>query len=163
MSRQVLYWFETELTPEFFLPERFPIFIRCAEDTADSFYGFPTLSTVSGVIKIAGEQHKEYTDPDSINRDVSAEEITSMFERVSKHLKISEKCSNAMVCMYTETPDCDFVIDRLPENPEVILVSPCSGHGFKHSAGVGEIVKELIENDSSTIDISEFSLSRFEA
>ena len=48
-----------------------------------------------------------------------------------------------MTCLYTVTPDSHFLIDRHPRNERVLVVSPCSGHGFKHSAGIGEAVAEL--------------------
>ena len=48
-----------------------------------------------------------------------------------------------MTCLYTVTPDLHFLIDRHPRNERVLVVPPCSGHGFKHSAGIGEAVANL--------------------
>jgi sarcosine oxidase len=64
-------------------------------------------------------------------------------------------------CLYTVTPDFAFVIDVHPDSPRVIVASPCSGHGFKHSAAVGEALSELVTAGSSRIDLSAFSLRRF--
>ncbi len=49
----------------------------------------------------------------------------------------------AKTCLYTMTPDGDFIIDRLPGAPNVVVASPCSGHGFKFAPVIGEIVADL--------------------
>ena len=64
-------------------------------------------------------------------------------------------------CMYTMTPDSRFVIDRHPERPNVIVASPCSGHGFKYSAAIGEVLAQLVTVGTSSLDISPFALARF--
>ena len=63
-------------------------------------------------------------------------------------------------CIYTLTPDYRFVIDRHPEHGNVIFASACSGHGFKHSAAIGETLAEMALTGSSTIDTSSFKLAR---
>jgi sarcosine oxidase len=68
----------------------------------------------------------------------------------------------AVACLYTVTPDSNFLIDYHPENERILVVSPCSGHGFKHSAAIGEMVAECVIERSSKIDMSTFSLSRFD-
>ena len=74
---------------------------------------------------------------------------------------IKENCIQAKACMYTVTPDSEFVIDYHPTIPEVIIVSPCSGHGFKHSAAIGEVVSKMALNKELTLDISNFRIDRF--
>ncbi|MEM6284491.1 MAG: FAD-dependent oxidoreductase, partial [Chloroflexota bacterium] len=64
------------------------------------------------------------------------------------------------VCMYTVTPDNHFIIDFHPESERVVIASPCSGHGFKHSAAVGETLAELALNGVATLNIDAFKLSR---
>ena len=64
-------------------------------------------------------------------------------------------------CMFTNTPDEHFIIDRLPDAPEVLVVSACSGHGFKFCSVVGEIVADLAEGGKSAHDLSLFRLGRF--
>jgi sarcosine oxidase len=63
--------------------------------------------------------------------------------------------------MYTVTPDAGFIIDRHPAMDRVLVVSACSGHGFKHSAGVGEAVAQLALTGRSDIDLAPFALGRF--
>jgi sarcosine oxidase len=59
------------------------------------------------------------------------------------------------------TPDHDFIIDRLPDAPNVIVASPCSGHGFKFAPVVGEILAQLVTEGETPHDISRFRLARF--
>ncbi len=68
----------------------------------------------------------------------------------------------SVTCLYTVTPDSHFLIDRHPENERILVVSPCSGHGFKHSAAIGEAAAETITKGQSRIDLSAFTLSRFQ-
>jgi glycine/D-amino acid oxidase-like deaminating enzyme len=74
---------------------------------------------------------------------------------------ISARCLRTETCLYTVTPDAGFVIDRHPEIENVILVSACSGHGFKHSAAIGEAVAQLLVDGESALDLSHFRLARF--
>jgi sarcosine oxidase len=59
------------------------------------------------------------------------------------------------------TPDEDFILDRLPAAPAVIVASPCSGHGFKFAPVVGEIIADLVTQGETAHDISRFRLGRF--
>lgn len=157
--RQVLYWFELE--DNFELYKRMPIFIwMYGIDTNNFFYGFPSLD--SSTIKIAGEEFEIEGNPDDVKRDVAEKEIRAMYENFIKgRMKgVSDKCVKTSVCLYTQTPDSSFVIDFHPEHENVIIASPCSGHGFKHSAAIGETLAELTIDGVSKIDISKFNLRR---
>lgn len=61
-----------------------------------------------------------------------------------------------VTCLYTTTKDGRFVILRHPENPDVTVVSACSGHGFKHSAAVGEAVAADLLGRAARVDLSPF-------
>jgi sarcosine oxidase len=74
---------------------------------------------------------------------------------------ISDRCGTAASCLYTTTPDSNFVIDVHPDNDCIIIASPCSGHGFKHAAAIGEALAEQVIDGKSKIDMSSFSLKRF--
>ncbi|MPZ56317.1 MAG: FAD-dependent oxidoreductase, partial [Rhizobiales bacterium] len=67
----------------------------------------------------------------------------------------------ANTCLYTMTPDGDFILDRLPACPQIIVASPCSGHGFKFAPLVGEILADLATSGATAHDISRFRLKRF--
>jgi sarcosine oxidase len=86
-----------------------------------------------------------------------------MFALVSPYMPhLTPECVRAVTCMYTVTPDWKFVIDRHPRHENVIVASPCSGHGFKHSAAIGEALAQLAMSGRSDIDLSAFSFDRFQ-
>ena len=63
--------------------------------------------------------------------------------------------------MYTNTPDDDFIIDYHPSNRNIIIASPCSGHGFKFASVIGEIISDMATGKRLEFDLSPFRLSRF--
>ena len=160
--RQVLCWFAPE-RPAAFAPGAFPVFIWIHGATAtDYFYGIPL---VSEGVKLAGEQFVDTTDPDRVTREVTAAEIADIY---TTHIRgrlvgITDRCLRAETCLYTVTPDSRFVIDRHPESERIVVASPCSGHGFKHSAAIGEALAELTLSGRSRLDLTPFSLARFPA
>lgn len=158
--RQVLFWFEPEGAHELFTPERMPVYIRVPDAGTNMFYGFPAIDGPGGGLKIAGEQFDEATQPDVMRAEVSTDEIAAMHAVASPHLRISSRCVRTVCCKYTVTPDFDFVIDRAPKSDRVWLASACSGHGFKHSAAVGEALAEVVTTGRTQFDLSPFALKR---
>jgi len=162
VARQVLHWFTPE-NPADFAPERFPVFIWLHGDRPeDSFYGFPIPPGSEGV-KVATEQYAELTpDPDHLERGVSTAEQDAMMQDhlAGRLLGLRPSPVRSVACPYTNTPDGDFLIERAPGNPRVLLVSACSGHGFKHSAGLGEAVAAFLDGDASASALSVFSAGR---
>jgi sarcosine oxidase len=66
----------------------------------------------------------------------------------------------ARACLYTNVAGARFVIDAHPEHPNVMVVSPCSGHGFKHSAAIGEALAQRVLDGDSRIDLAPFGFAR---
>jgi sarcosine oxidase len=163
VSRQVMYWFDIqEDCRPAFAPPGFPIFIWIFGRGGEfGFYGFPTVD--GKTIKVATEQFTALIDPDQVQRAVSKEEKQATYKNyVHGRLPgISDRCGNAASCLYTTTPDANFVIDVHSDDDRIIIASPCSGHGFKHSAAIGEALAEQVIDGQSKIDISSFSLKRF--
>jgi sarcosine oxidase len=160
VKRQVLHWFEME--PEAVFSERSPVFVwmHGSGDT-DYLYGFPPLPGDSRV-KVATEQYEAETTADAVDRAVRPEESAAMFER---HVKgrlagVSPRAVKAAACVYTVTPDFAFIIDDHPAADRILVVSACSGHGFKHSAGIGHAVAVRVTG-TNALDLSPFSLARF--
>jgi len=160
--RQVLYWFRPR-NAESFTPENFPVFIWAhGSRPQDHFYGFPAL-TPEGGVKLATEQVLTHSHPDALDRKVSALEVQTMFE---DHIRtrlpdLEPRALKTQTCFYTVTPDSHFIVDRHPRDERVVLVSACSGHGFKHSAALGEAVAQLTLEGQSDLDLSSFGLRRF--
>lgn len=136
--RQTLHWFAADEAS--FAPGKFPVFIWMhGEQEEDYFYGFPSQPG-SGSVKVASERYAGPVDPDTVDREVDATESAQIYARhVSGRLRgVEANVVRSAACLYTVTPDAGFILDLLPEHPNVIAASACSGHGFKHSAAVGE-------------------------
>ena len=161
--RQVMYWFEiSKAYGSTFATPEFPIFIWVfGQGNEFGFYGFPTLD--GKTIKVATEQFAASVDPDHVRPEVSIEEQQSIYNAYLRDRLpgISDRCVTAATCLYTTTPDSHFVIDAHPENERIIVASPCSGHGFKHSAAIGEALAEQAIDGKSKLDTNSFSLNRF--
>lgn len=157
---QVLHWFRPDPPTRLFDPERFPIFI-CESAPDMMWYGFP--DTGDGV-KVAIHHHGGPADPETLRRSVTDEEAAPVEALLRRFMPaaLGPRIESA-VCMYTNTPDHHFIIDAHPAHPDVLLVSPCSGHGFKFSTAVGEVVADLVTGTSPRFDLSPFAVGRFGA
>ncbi|GIW33652.1 MAG: sarcosine oxidase [Meiothermus sp.] len=155
--RQVLFWLEAP-DPQAYQPERFPIFIwMFGSAEGEHFYGFPQ---VSQGVKVATEQAHTPTHPDQVERQVSEAETRAFLTRyVQGRLKgLGPNCLKSATCLYTSTVDGDFILDFHPDSERILVASPCSGHGFKHSAAVGEALAELALHGRSPFDLAPFRL-----
>lgn len=161
VRRQVIFWFALE-EPNHFTPES-PVFIwEDGMGDAGHFYGFPPLPGEDS-IKIGTGQRRTTTHPDNLDRTVTDEEAKNILDT---HLKarisgVSDRLVKAYACLTTYTPDNDFILDYHPEMANVFVVAACSGHGFKHSAGVGIAVAKQIVGQDSEFDLSPFGFNRF--
>ena len=154
VERQTLFWFEPRRNSVDFAPERCPIHLW-QFDGHRFFYGFPELG--EGV-KVAFHHAGERTTADTVRREVSPEEVESMRAVVRRFLPDADgPLRSASVCLYTNTPDEHFWIDSHPACPQVLIASPCSGHGFKFSCVIGEIVSDLVREGQSRFDLSLFA------
>lgn len=159
-ERQVLGWFGISPGAPFD-PAAFPVFVlEAAEGT---YYGFPEYG-VPG-FKIGKYHHRyEQVHPDRMDRQVHPEDEEALRRATARYFpQASGPLLSQATCLFTNTPDEHFIVDRSPEAPEVLLVSPCSGHGFKFSSVIGEVCADLVTRGSTTHDIRLFSLARFTA
>ena len=151
-------WFSVGNEPAF-APEHFPVFVMQTPD--GYFYGFPQHG-VPG-FKIGKYHHRaELVDPDGMNRLVDAEDEAVLRKCVASIFPEADRpVVRSSTCIFTNTPDEHFIIDRLPDAPEVLLVSACSGHGFKFCSVVGDVVADLVTRGETPHDLSLFRLNRF--
>jgi sarcosine oxidase len=148
VQRQVLYWFRTT-APQWYAPEACPIFIWMhGAGSTGSMYGLPMIDGVDGVdgVKVATEQYEATTDPDRVERQVTPEEVQGMYDtHVAGRVKgLLPEAVRTATCLYTSTPDAMFRIRAHDVSPSVTVVSACSGHGFKHSAALGEAIAATV-------------------
>jgi sarcosine oxidase len=162
--RQVVNWFAADLQEPSLEADRCPVFIwQFGPSEEDVFYGFPAVDGPGGGVKIGTERYVDPVTPDTVRRDVLSSEAAQTFRRCvdGRMPALRPTALRSASCLYTVTPDFGFVVDRHPEHQNVIIASPCSGHGFKHSAAIGEAIASQIVDGTSALDMRPFALSRF--
>ena len=159
LTREVQLWFKP-VTPDLFTPERFPVFALYDRD--DLVYGFPDVAG-SGVKSASHRRGRELPHAAAAQQDGSEEDATSVRRVISRHLSgLDSPVIRAETCIYTNTPDEAFIIDRSPEDERIVFASACSGHGFKYASVIGEILADLALDGDTKHKIGEFRISRFD-
>ncbi|MBY0296353.1 MAG: N-methyl-L-tryptophan oxidase [Methylobacterium sp.] len=163
VRRQVLHWFALDDVSAY--GPAAPAFIWMhGPHATDYLYGFPPMPGERR-LKLATEQYRTAAQADTAARAVAPEE-SQEFHRAhvqGRLAGVTARAVEAAACLYTITPDHHFIIDDHPDSDRILVVSACSGHGFKHSAGVGAAVAERIATGRSAIDLAPFRLARFAA
>jgi len=159
VERQAVFWLDPESDRSHYDIGRLPIYAY--EYRAGNIcYGFPRLPRgVKASVMHAGEI---VPDPDNVNRVVDSAEVNSLraaLEPILPALAVAP-VRESDVCLFTNTPDHDFIIDFHPFLPQVLISSPCSGHGFKFSSAIGEIQADLLTTGKSAFDLSPFRIGR---
>ena len=142
--RKTLWWMEVA-EPELFVPDRLPVFM--ADAPGLGLYGFPIHGQPG--FKYANHQGGTITDPDKVVRtttDAEAAEMIAGGRWLFGQDALTGKVVNSAVCMYAMSPDGHFIIDRLPDHPNVAIGAGFSGHGFKFATAVGEHLVDLVYN-----------------
>jgi sarcosine oxidase len=157
VQRNVLYWFSPARDASLFAPGRFPVFLgELGPDVM--WYGFP--DTGDGV-KVALHHHGPATTPETVDRAVAPSETEHLRSLLDRYLPAaSGALRETAVCTYTNSPDERFIIDRHPQADRVLIASPCSGHGFKFSPAIGEVLADLVQTGRSRFDLAPFAVGR---
>lgn len=156
---QKIYWFEVDKSYRDIFYKSAPFLIGDPK-TQRFVYAMPSFER--GLVKFGFEEFEEPFDCTNKSQ-VTQKDIENIYDKyISPNVKgITNNCIKASACVYTLTPDYDFVIDNLLGNDNVYIISACSGHGFKHSFAIGESLANIVSNKDSAIDLSAFKLSRF--
>jgi sarcosine oxidase len=159
-ERQVLAWLQPT-RPELFTPERFPVFLVDVEE--GNYYGFPEHD-VPG-FKFGRYHHlREPMDPDDPDRATHPEDEAILRAFAARYFPEGAGPTILLkACIFTNSPDEHFLIDKLPDAPEVSIAAGFSGHGYKFCSLVGEVMADLALDGATRHDIGLFSLSRFAA
>ena len=164
--RQLLYWFPVR---EGYARLRdMPVYVwDLGGDEREivhlaGFYGFPAIDGPDGGVKVAAEAYEVTAAADSRQHPATPDESARMYERcIAPHLPwLGEAPLRTVSCLYTSTAGSRFVIDRHPDHASVLIVSPCSGHGFKHSPAIGEAVAQWAMGEEPVLDLGPFGLER---
>ena len=157
-ERQVLAWIQP-VHAELFEPDRFPVFLIDVE--AGSYYGFPQHD-VPGFKFGCYHHFREPMDPSDPDRSVRADDEAELRAFAARYFSdASGPTVMLKACMFTNSPDEHFLIDRLPDAPQVSLFAGESGHGYKFASVVGEILTDLAIDGATRHDIGLFRLDRF--
>ena len=160
-ERQVLGWFQPA-HPERFSLDTLPVF-NLQADAHERYYGFPIWG-IPG-FKFGKYHHREeQIDPDDWDRQPNQADEEVLREGVRRFFPDADGPVMSLAsCIFTNTPDEHFIIDRLAPGSPVIVASPCSGHGYKFASVIGEILADLAINDRTDHNIDLFRLNRFMA
>jgi sarcosine oxidase len=157
-TREILTFFATE-QPELFTPERCPSWIYHGDEKI--YYGICNADGVSG-FKAAQHGRHEPTDPDMIDRVTEQSYVDEIRAFLGKYIpKGAGELLKTYVCMYTMTPDEDFIIDRHPDYPHVAIGAGFSGHGFKFATLIGKMLGGLATGRTDFFYDDLFRLTRF--
>ena len=153
VERQVVFWFDGVRNDGAFASDRCPIHLW-QYDGGRFFYGFPDLG--SG-IKLGFHHDGATTTADTVVRTVEPAEVESIRGAMRRFTPDADgPLRRASVCLYTNTADEHFLIDRHPVHRQVLVASACSGHGFKFGPVIGEIVADMIEDRPQRFDVGLF-------
>jgi sarcosine oxidase len=158
VERQLQQWWVPAKSPEWFGAGNLPVSMWQLPD-ARIFYTMP--DTGLG-LKLGWHHSGAIVDPDTVGREAEPAENAELADLLRRFLPAAKGARRASAaCLYTNTPDGHFVIDRHPEESNVWLLSPCSGHGFKFAGVLGEVVAALLTDTPPGFDLSPFQLGRF--
>ncbi len=160
--RQLICWFEAD-DLDAFHADRFPWVLWTFPNMHGCFAVFARFDDGTPAVKCLTETYDQTVEPDTALRTVSQAEIDAMYDQFVQPLVrgLRRNCLKASACLYTNTPDEGFIIDQHPDHLRVWVASPCSGHGFKHSAAIGEALAQCVTRGHSDLDLSAFSFNRF--
>jgi sarcosine oxidase len=153
-KEQAMYFKAREI--ERFAFGRFPVWIWMDDP---SFYGFPVFGE-AGAVKVTQDAGGRPVDPDTRGFDEDPAITARVVEFLTRHLPGALGPPHLVkTCLYTLTPDRDFVIDRLPEHPNV-SVAIGAGHAFKFASVIGRILSDLALDGATNSDVADFGIER---
>lgn len=156
VTRAVVYWFEPIARREEF--KKIPVYLW--EDHGTYAYGFPYFDG-QGLKCGFHHAHYEVTTPETIRRQVGDDERSRMRAHLAKLMPdAAGEVVSVSTCMYTNTPDYHFIIDRHPAHEQVVLACGFSGHGFKFASVFGEVLADLALEGTTAQPIELFALRR---
>jgi sarcosine oxidase len=157
LTRQPLMWFEPQ-DRQLVRPESMPVFFFDTGD--DLIYGFPDF--LGSGVKVASHLScGELSSADEGRAEVTADEKAHLKRLVERFIPAAAgRVRQTHVCVYTRSPDEHFVLGLHPNAPQIVLASPCSGHGFKFASIFGEVLADLAMTRATDKPIDFFRPSR---
>ena len=156
IERQVNHWIDVKAKTQFSVSE-LPVTTWEYGLENRSFYTIPDLGQG---FKISRHHGGEITNPNDVDRNVKNSEVEDIQQLFESFFEAPGVVENSKTCLYTNTDSQDFLIDFYEGNDNVLILSPCSGHGFKFASVIGEIAADLIETGKSKFNLTNFSLKK---
>jgi sarcosine oxidase len=166
ITRQFIAWIKPRNWNKFIL-DQFPCWLLADDEKPGCYYGFPVLpETEFGApigLKLAHHYPAAIVDPDNVNREVTSEDEMNLRYVLDKYLPdCFESFLSYKICLYTNSPDEDFIIDKLPGYENLVTVATgFSGHGFKFASVVGEVLADLAIKGNTHLPIDFLRVGRF--
>ena len=158
VEREVPMWFRPTVDPAAVGADRLPVWVLL--DGESMFYGIPFDEELG--LKVSIHHWGTFVDPDTVERAVDDAEVERVREFLRRRMpRANGPLVHAEVCLYANTPDQTFVIDRHPAAPGVAFASACSGHGFKFAPIVGAILADLVLDGRTSWPLEPFRADRF--
>jgi len=153
--RKTLFWLEVD-DPARYTPEVLPVYIVGLPH--HEFYGFPSWGRPG--IKVAIHSGGDETDPNTVDRTISAEEREEIVDvaRMALH-GVTGTVLHEATCLYTVSPDHDFIVDFAPGTRNVVIGAGFSGHGFKFTPAIGELLVQMLFSEREPLPL--LSMGRF--
>lgn len=162
VTRQVLLWFQPRGRADLFRTERLPVYLVESEAGQPVLYGFPFTGPDSEGVKVALHGSEEVCTADTVVREIRDTDECIVRERLAEILPLlAGPLLRAETCLYTMTPDENFIVDKHPVFSQVTLAGGFSGHGFKFANVIGEIVADLTMDLAPAYCLDFLSIGRF--
>ncbi|MGH8104062.1 MAG: N-methyl-L-tryptophan oxidase [bacterium] len=149
--------FRPRANAESFAPGKFPVWIHYRKEAV---YGFPVLGEQG--VKVAFHKDGPTIDIEEYRQEPRAcvrDRLRAYLERYLPDA--AGEAFGELTCLYTNTPDEGFILDVAPGNPQIVVGSPCSGHGFKFAAGIGRALADLATKGTTDMEVGHLGIARF--
>ena len=163
VTRQVLFWFEPKANLDHFREDRMPVYLLEAENNMPLLYGFPLTGPASEGVKVALHGSDDVCTADTCYRNLLLSDEERIRARLADTLPgLAGRLLHAETCLYTMTPDENFVLGPHPRHLAVTVAAGFSGHGFKFAQVIGEILADSVLQREAAAIPDLFSVGRFD-
>jgi sarcosine oxidase len=163
VTRQVMAWIQPRGGVADFVPEKFPVWLAEDPEGGAPAYGFPAIDGAGGGVKAAIHGSDVVCTPETVDREIHDADLRRIVERVRVRMPgLDGDVVRAKTCMYTMTPDENFVIGAHPGVGNCTVACGFSGHGFKFATVVGEVLADLAMRGETKLPVGIFDTRRFE-
>ena len=158
VERQPVCWFQPAVPFDVVSDGRLPVWLYETPGEG-TFYGFPLDPEIG--LKVALHHTGQVVSAETVDREVRPDDVERVRSFVRARMPAAAgPLTHTTVCLYTNTPDDEFIIDRHPSAPGVAYASACSGHGYKFAPIVGAILADLVLDRTPAWDLGPFRRDR---